>query len=308
MRVHRHLLGTIFVLSLSSRAAYAQTDPLLDQARQHFNRGVELISQARWNDAIRELQAARAVRPTPSVMFNLGLAQRAVGRAREAIVSFRQFVQLAGPSTDAARRAEAERYINELTPSLAHLHLRRSPADALVTVDEERVPSGVATLELDPGRHHVRATAPGYAEEVDDITVEPGGEATIGLNLVRTSDRGHVRIESNVAGAIIRVDGHTRGETTVDEDMGPGHHVIEVTARGYQPFHREFDLVTGGHERVQARLTAESRSVASSPLFWIGAAVVVAGGVVGGVLLFSHTEDPYSGGLGTVTTGIQVNR
>jgi hypothetical protein len=308
MRVHRLLLGTTAALTLYAGVAHGQTDPRVEQARQHFNRGVELISQARWNDAIRELQAARAERPTPPVMFNLGLAQRAVGREREAIASFRQFIQLAGPGIDPARRAEAERYINELTPSLAHLHLRRSPRDAEVTVDDERVPAGVSTLEVDPGRHHVRATAPGYAEEVDDVTLEPGGESTLGLNLVRTNDRGHVRIETDVAGAIIRVDGRMRGETTVDEDMGPGHHVVDVTARGYQSFHREFDLAVGGQQRVSARLVRESTSVAASPWFWLGAAVVVAGATVGGVFLFSHTQDPYSGGFGTVSTGLEVRR
>src|SRR6478752_2685514 len=86
--------------STSSSAAPA-TDASADattreRAREHFARGVQLIQEARWLDAIGELETARDLRVTPPVLYNLGLAQRAVGRNREAVTSFRGFLNLAG--------------------------------------------------------------------------------------------------------------------------------------------------------------------------------------------------------------------
>ena len=45
------------------------------EARAHFLRGVAHIAEARWADAVDELQRAQALRPTPAVMYNLGLAR-----------------------------------------------------------------------------------------------------------------------------------------------------------------------------------------------------------------------------------------
>src|SRR5687768_4443832 len=78
----------------TGRAAPSATERA--EARRRFRRGVELIQRERWQDAIPELEAARNISPTPSVLFNLGLALRAVGRSREAMASFRDFLRLGG--------------------------------------------------------------------------------------------------------------------------------------------------------------------------------------------------------------------
>jgi hypothetical protein len=71
-------------------------DPVREAARLHFQRGVGYIEQERWADAILELQRARDLRVTPAVLYNLGLAYRAVGRNRDAM----------GPSAPSAARPE----------------------------------------------------------------------------------------------------------------------------------------------------------------------------------------------------------
>lgn len=281
------------------------TDTTREQAREHFVRGVGLIQEARWLDAIGELEAARDLRVTPPVLYNLGLAQRAVGRNREAVQSFRGFLELSGPSRNPDLGRQAETYIRDLEGAIGRLELRIEPAGSAVELDGHSVTPQGGHLEVDPGRHIVSSHADGYAPESRVVEVPRGGTTVVVMHMVPTAIAAHLHVQSNIASAQIRIDDHDVGFGTADENIRPGHHVIEVRAPHYATFHRDLDALPGTQTNLNAVLS-DQRTVFEQPVFWIVAGAVVAAAAVTTVVLLSGTDPPYRGTWGLVTSAITV--
>jgi hypothetical protein len=279
-----------------------------EQAREHFQRGVEFIGQSRWLEALAELRLARELRVTPAVAFNLGLAQRAVGRNREAIESFREYIRLAGAGGNADLVARADGYIRELAAGIGRLELRIEPPTASVAVDGASITPGTISVEVDPGRHVVSVNAEGFANESRVIEVRGGGVAVVVLRMVPTLMAARLRVESNLADALVRIDGSDMGFGTVEEMLRPGRHTIEVRATGRATFRRDFFAVAGARATVRAALQLQGRTVFASPWFWLGVTVVAAGLTVGGIFLFSYVEAPYRGVWGVVPDALHLVR
>jgi len=52
-----------------------------------------------------------------------------------------------------------------------------------------------------------------------------------------------VRVTSEPSGAVVNVDGHSRGRTPLElSDLDPGRHQIELVRSGYRPFNGEFTI------------------------------------------------------------------
>ncbi|MEI8258159.1 MAG: PEGA domain-containing protein [Deltaproteobacteria bacterium] len=278
----------------SSDAPAVATDTSREQAREHFQRGVQLIQDARWLDAIAELEAARDLRVTAPVLYNLGLAQRAVGRNREAVHSFRAFLELAGASRNPDLARQAETYVRELSAALGRLELRIVPPEAAIEVDGRPAERAGAHLEVDPGRRVIVARAEGFATETRAVDVVRGGTTVVVVHMVPTAIAARLHVAANLAGALIRIDGHDVGFGNADENLRPGHHLIEVRAPRHTTFQREYDAFEGTDTTIRAVLQ-DQRTVFERPWFWVGAAVVVgAAAAITGVAL-SGVDDPYRG-------------
>jgi hypothetical protein len=280
-------------------------DTARQQAREHFTRGVQLIQEARWLDAISELEAAREIRVTPPVLYNLGLAQRAVGRNREAVQSFRGFLTLAGANRNPDLARQAETYIRELSTAIGQLELRVEPANAAISIDGRAASTVGSRVEVDPGRHVIVARADGYAPETRAVDVPRGGTAVVVMRMVQTASAAHLRVESNVREALIRIDGHDVGFGNADENLREGHHVIEVRAARHATFRREYDAFAGTSTTMHAVLE-DQRTVFERPLFWVITGVVLAGAAATTVILLSGVDPPYRGSWGVVSNAITV--
>lgn len=291
----------------SAQAAAPATppDPQRELAREHFQRGLAAITEERWADAITELEQSRQIRVTASVVYNLGLAYRAVGRAREAIAAWREFIRLATDASNAALVARADAYIHEMSARLSRLEIRVEPPSATVLVDGADVTAQAPSFVLDAGRHLVAAQAEGYTPETRTVDAPAGGAAPMVIRLVPVAMASHVRVESNLPNALVRLDGEPVGFGTAEETVRPGTHTLEVSAENHSTFRRTFTAVTGENLTVRAVLS-DRRTILSSPWFWTGVGAVVVGAVIASVFLLSTTADPYAGTWGTVTDAITV--
>src|SRR5579871_5719884 len=55
----------------SAARAQEVEDPDTESARRHFNSGLELYSQQQYAEAVREFEAAQALRPSPKLDYNI---------------------------------------------------------------------------------------------------------------------------------------------------------------------------------------------------------------------------------------------
>lgn len=267
-------------------------------ARQHFQRGVELIRGGQWSEALIELEQARDLRATPPVYFNLALAQRAVGRHRGAVASLRQFLRTVSSTADPALISQAEQALHDSLAAVCRVDVSVDPVQARVEIDGTVQEVLGSTVELDPGEHTIVATADGFARSERRIRLARGTNTVASLTLVRTNELSFLRVETNVANAIVRVDGREVGTGTVDEIVRAGHHTVDIIGPHHTPFTREIQSFVGQRQVVRANLT-DRRTVFESPWFWVVTGAVVVGGITTAVILWPPPP-PYVGSLGVI--------
>lgn len=166
-------------------------------ARTRFDQGVRAIDDGRFADAVTALEESYRLRPAPVVLNNLGIAYRGVGRTRDAINAFNDY--LADPPSRAteaelaAVRAEVERLERD---SAAHpprevrgarLLVDPSLSRASVTIDGVLAGTGRVERPVDPGEHRVQVRARGY--ETVERTVRVGTSGVTRLDVTMSVAR-----------------------------------------------------------------------------------------------------------------------
>ncbi|MDO9021841.1 MAG: hypothetical protein Q8S73_30475 [Deltaproteobacteria bacterium] len=284
------------VIALCVAGAPSAAQAQEGDARALFQRGVQLLEDARFAEAASSLERSLAVREVPPVLYNLALAYRGVGAYLRAIETFERFLAVAGPREPLRR--DATTIIGDLRAAIGGVRLVVRGAPTEVRVDERVIGSADldTTLRLDPGRHVFEARRAGHRPTLRALTLAPGASAEVTLDAAESPLPATLEVTVNVDAATVVVDGRPRGRERFE--LAPGVHVLEVSAPGHVGDHRELDLAPGRDEHVVVTL-ANRPSVLTRWWFWTGAAVVVTGLVVGGVVLLSGTEDPVPGTWGT---------
>jgi hypothetical protein len=291
---------------LLGRAAAAQTADDAE-ARRLFERGVALIDADHPVEAIALLEQARRIREVPAVVYNLALAQSAVGRFVDALASFDAYLRLAGPRLPADRRAAVDGLIARAHESVAAVTLRVVGAGVAVTVDDVPLPPErwSQPVELDGGRHVFRASGAGMQPAEVTRYLVPGVRVEVELAPAPLPATGTLRVASLVAGASIFVDGALVGVGSVERPTAPGRHTVTLRADGYDPSERVVQLAPGGVEQLRLSL-APRRTVLTQWWFWTGVGVAVTGVVAALVVGLSSAEAPTGGTAGFVVEASTV--
>jgi hypothetical protein len=135
-------------------------------------------------------------------------------------------------------------------PLTARLRIVTPVPNAEVFIDGASAgPAPFDHNDLAPGKHYVSVRARGYAEWKREVDLDPATPTTLSAEL---SASGTVKVLSNVAGAVVLIDGQMVGKTPVVLDnISAGEHLVEVKQAGYldakQPFHLD-----GGEQKILA--------------------------------------------------------
>lgn len=270
------------------------------QARARFQRGVEMIRNGQWSEAIAELEVARDLRATPPVHYNLALAQRAVGRYRAAAQSLRAFLRTVSASADPALVSQAESLLQDSAAAVCRLEITVDQPMAIVRVDGSVVDLTRGAIDLDPGEHTVAASAEGYASSERRVRLSRGSNSVASLSMVRANELSYLRVEANIPEALIRIDGREIGHGSIDEIVRAGRHTVDVLGPHHHPFQRDIESIVGQRQTIRASLS-DRRTVFDSPWFWVTTGVLVAAGVTTAVILWPGPP-PIMGSLATVDT------
>lgn len=116
-----------------------------------------------------------------------------------------------------------------------------------------------ATLgDLDPGTYTVTVSLANYTVSPPslDVTVEAGETKTAAFTLTPV-ERGAIAVSSDVAGALIYLDGAATAMTTPDTLTGLviGAHTVRVELAGYEAIPESLDVVVAGDSTSQAMFT-----------------------------------------------------
>jgi hypothetical protein len=145
-------------------------------------------------------------------------------------------------------------------PKTASLRVVTMVPDADVFLDGAAV--GKAPFDhndLQPGKHFVVVKKVGFADWKREVDLDPTRPTMLTAEL---SASGTIKVLSNVAGAVVYLDGQVVGKTPLTLDsVAAGDHLLEVKQSGYvaakQPIHIE-----GGDQKI---LSADLARIQSGP-------------------------------------------
>jgi tetratricopeptide (TPR) repeat protein len=118
-----------------------------ERAATHYQRGTEYFKQGDYELALGEYQRAHELAPTPLLLFNIGLVQRARGDHEAALAAFRAFLD---QQPDGAIANEAREYLRELE-AIAQAQAREREAQEREARERE-AHEREAEAALDPAR------------------------------------------------------------------------------------------------------------------------------------------------------------
>ncbi|HEX2657673.1 MAG TPA: hypothetical protein VHU40_05355 [Polyangia bacterium] len=139
-------------------------DPLAEQAKQHFQRGVTSYKDGDLDAALAEFNKAYETRPDYRVLYNIGQVQAERHDNATAITVLRQYLKDGDAQLDTERRASVEQTLRDLAKRVGAVTINVNVPDAEVLIDG----TSVATMPL---------AAPLVVNAgVREITVRKGGE------------------------------------------------------------------------------------------------------------------------------------
>jgi hypothetical protein len=150
----------------------------LSDARQMFLEGVDHARKAQWDLAFAAFEAAYALAPQPTLLFNLAAAQMRTGRLLASNANLRRFVNSEDPAVGRAQRRTAELLLSQVEARIPRLRIEiEGVKDGdRILLDQARIYAEELGRELwiDPGLHHVRVDRPHGGQEQRSIAVGEG--------------------------------------------------------------------------------------------------------------------------------------
>jgi|HubBroStandDraft_6_1064221.scaffolds.fasta_scaffold58247_3 hypothetical protein len=179
-------LAALAMVSAGTPRAGAQPADDVARARDLFREGSALAEAGKWDAARSRFERSLAYHRAALTLYNLGIAQQETGHLVDAIGSFRTFLaQPVEPSTQ--QYVEPVRgALIQLEGRVAQVEVAVQPADLpglVLRIDDHEVRPAPGPRRMDPGRHEIVASAPGYCEVHQTTEVAEGGHASVALTL-----------------------------------------------------------------------------------------------------------------------------
>lgn len=191
-------LAAMCVLSLIARPGFA--DDTVD-ARQAFDRGVELANAKAYDEALAAFRRAYDLSPNYQVLYNIGEMHRAQGDAASAFDAYQAFLAQGGDGIPRARRSRVESTIATLKAKTAALTIHVTPSSAVVLLDgKSQSPDVLAgPMRVNPGKHKVAASLQDYSPAEEEMVLAAGETATMSLVLAKVQPRAEAPFPAGAA-------------------------------------------------------------------------------------------------------------
>ncbi|MBS2013943.1 MAG: hypothetical protein JST00_13725 [Deltaproteobacteria bacterium] len=166
-------LGAITTTSRAS-ADPSVTDRAVAQTA--FDEGRSLYDSGRHAEACEKFAISRKLDPKLGTIMNLAICYERVGRLASAYAELGEAQSLARREGRGAVVKDALARAQAIAPRLPRARLRVDPSVAELSIDGTRLDPAAwkEDVPLDPGRHTIRASAPGHASVDIELTAEEG--------------------------------------------------------------------------------------------------------------------------------------
>lgn len=166
----------------------------LEQARVHYERGVQLYNEANYDVAQFEFERAYELAPSYKILYNLAHLQRQQNNYAAALQTFQRYLRDGDANIPADRRQEVTAEIETLKSRVASIAIQVSEPGADISIDDAPICSGTrstcvgksplpAPVLVNPGRRKISATKAGFATTSSTVTVVGSDATSVTLTL-----------------------------------------------------------------------------------------------------------------------------
>lgn len=216
--------ASLAVLALLAQSLPQSSNPA-DKAKAQglLDEGSVLYKTGNYAGALSKFIDAYAAYPSPKLWFNIGQANREMGRPAEALEAFEKF--LAGLSDGSVESLESARAtVSELQKQLGRLHIECEATGAEVSLDGKIV--GLTPLKgwlwTVPGSHTVTASRD-HAAALAHVDLAAGGAEIVAIRLEQASAAMPTEARPAEGGAKsveLHADQHARPSATTEGGSG----------------------------------------------------------------------------------------
>src|SRR4051812_10145879 len=140
-------------------AAPAGDDAAMAQAKTHFETGRNAYNAGDYVTAIREFKAAEALRPSPILDYNIGLANEKLGKRRVAVKYYRRYLEL---QPNASNKGEVDGKIAALEAEIAQQPPPAANTQPGGTAPQPQAETAADMPPADPNAGKVQGQNAGY--------------------------------------------------------------------------------------------------------------------------------------------------
>lgn len=161
-------------------------DPVV-QARANFQRALELEQARDYAGALKLFRQVGQVKLTPQVRYHIAACEENLGKMVAALGGY-ELALKHGQGMPPGFLSEVQQSIDYLKQRIPTVIVSRGEGAEAATIELDGVQLGSKSIgveiPLDPGPHVLRATAPGYRDFEDTVTVSEGAREEISIELV----------------------------------------------------------------------------------------------------------------------------
>lgn len=268
-------------------------------ALKDFDAGRAAYDRGEMAAALASFQSSMQALPSPNTRLYIARCQRGLGKIGSAFTSYKLAAREAsdrlnatGEKRYAATKEAAVAEAAEIEKSVPHLTVNL-PVDAppvtSVKLDDVELPrSALSSLDVDPGPHKLRVTAPRRTTFEQKIELAQAEQKVVEVAMPRLPTATvQVVFKAKPAGVAVEIDGKAVDPSRVDQfqELDTGAHKLIVRAPGYRDFEWKDTLADGDSRKVDVVLepgssgAGESHGTPKWLFFGVAAISVVALGV-----------------------------
>lgn len=156
----------------------------MEEARQRYQRGLQLFNEANYEAARVEFERAYQLAPSYKILYNIGLCYEQLGDYVQAQTTLQRYLEQGGDEINDERRSEVAKELAQIRPRIARVTVHSNVAGAEILVDDacstdantRNVNCGAMdgtarTVLMNPGRRRVTLRHEGFLPETQLITV-----------------------------------------------------------------------------------------------------------------------------------------
>jgi len=199
MRISVAALGVVLAALALGSPSFGASAADKATAREAATQGIESYRAGKYAEALDKLRRAQALYDAPVHLLYIARSQDKLGQLVEASENYRLLdhytLPEGAPEAWVSAVADGQKELAALEPRIPKLRVGLAPAEVqnpTLSIDGASVSAAVVGIErpVNPGKHHVEVSAPGYRATSGDIEVAEKESKDLTLTLEKDGSAG----------------------------------------------------------------------------------------------------------------------